>query len=367
MRNEKFQSGPDANSSFLISHFPFLQRCLDLARTPGAAVEPNPRVGAVVVHDGKIIGEGAHLACGGPHAEVHAIAAVADKALLHTSTLYVSLEPCNHHGKTPPCAQLILDMGIPRVVVGALDPNPLMQGKSIDYLRSCGVEVEVLADQSAFIDLNRHFGVNQQLGRPYVVLKWAESADGLISGVNASGAPEPRAISCPAVNRHFHWLRHELQAIWIGKNTAAIDNPSLTTRLWPGRNPLRIVLDRQLTLPQHLNIFQGPPTLVINATDDDFAGNVRYWKWADRDDLHGLLRAMYQQQKIGSVLVEGGQNLLQQFLDAGLWDEIYRAVSPQTFGAGKPAPWLAPHLVPAAVETIGSDRVEWYRQPSARE
>jgi diaminohydroxyphosphoribosylaminopyrimidine deaminase / 5-amino-6-(5-phosphoribosylamino)uracil reductase len=343
-----------------------LLRCLELARMPGAAVAPNPRVGAVVMWHDRIIGEGAHMAYGGPHAEVNAIRSVQDKTLLRDATLYVSLEPCNHHGKTPPCTELILEMGIPRVVIGSVDPNPQMSGKSIAFLRSRGVQVEVLDDQRAFVELNRHFWVNQTLKRPYVVLKWAESADGLISGTDAAGEPQPRAISCPEVNRHFHWLRHELQAIWIGNRTAAIDNPSLTTRLWPGRDPLRIVMDRSLKLHADLHVFQGPPTLVINAERDETVGNVRYWKVAHSDDLSAVIAAMYQDMQIGSVLVEGGRHLLQQFLDAGLWDEIYRCVSPQKFERGVAAPRLTAALAPQDAQTVGIDRLEWYAQSAAK-
>jgi diaminohydroxyphosphoribosylaminopyrimidine deaminase / 5-amino-6-(5-phosphoribosylamino)uracil reductase len=344
-----------------ILNFSFLKRCLELAQAPGAAVEPNPRVGAVVVHDERIIGEGAHERYGGPHAEVNAIRAVADKHLLRDATLYVSLEPCNHHGKTPPCTDLILEMGIPRVVIGSVDPNPQMQGQSIAYLRSRGVHVELCSDQQPFIDLNRHFWINQQLGRPYIVLKWAESADGLISGVNAAGEPEPRAISCPAVNRQFHGLRHALQGILIGRKTAQIDNPSLTTRHWPGRSPLRIVLDSNLSLSPDLHIFQGDPTLVINSIQDGQVGNVRFWQVQDSYDLPALLTAIYRDLKIGSILVEGGRNLTQQFLDAGIWDEIYRAVSPQTFEKGTLAPKIAAAHSPQIIETVGVDRLEWYR------
>lgn len=344
------------------THLAFLKRCCDLARIPGAAVEPNPRVGAVVVHRGRIVGEGAHAAHGGPHAEVVAVASVQDPSLLRESTLYVSLEPCNHHGKTPPCTELILAHGITRVVVGAVDPNPRMQGRSIAFLRERGVAVHVLAEGSPCVALNPHFDLNQRLGRPYVVLKWAESADGFIAGRDAEGKPSPRAISGAASNRFFHRLRHELQAIWIGKNTAAIDNPSLTTRLWPGRDPLRIVMDPQLSLPQGLSIFQGPPTLRINGLRDGQEGNVRLWKVEDSRDLPALLRSLYAELKVGSVLVEGGADLSQQFIDAGLWDEVYRCQSPLVLGDGVAAPVLPTGLQPADVSMLGSDRVSHFLQ-----
>ncbi|MEY3444000.1 MAG: hypothetical protein RLZZ519_2281 [Bacteroidota bacterium] len=329
---------------------------------PGAAVEPNPRVGAVVVHAGAIIGEGAHEFFGGPHAEVNAIRSVKTPSLLPDSTLYVSLEPCNHHGKTPPCTQLILDSGIKKVVVGAVDPNPQMSGKSIDFLRSQGVDVFLADDECGFEELNRHFEVNQREKRPFISLKWSESSDGFISGFDSSGLPEPRAISGKQVNRHFHWLRHELQAILIGKNTALIDNPSLTTRHWPGRNPLRTILDQRLELPESLQIFQGVPTVVINAIKDEQIENCRFWKVEDSHDLPNLLRKMYSELKIGSILVEGGRDLLQQFLDVDLWDEIYRCTSPNPLEAGIPSPNLPINMTPAASITLGNDRVDHFRR-----
>ncbi len=328
-------------------------------------MEPNPRVGAVVVYGDRIIGEGWHEQFGGPHAEVHAISRVTDKALLRDSCLYISLEPCNHHGKTPPCTELILEMGIPHVVIGSLDPNPLMSGKSVAYLRARGVKVDVRDDSREFLQLNAHFEDNQIQKRPYIVLKWAESIDGFISGADEWGNPSPRAISSPATNRYFHWMRHELQAIWIAKNTAKTDNPSLTTRHWPGRDPLRVVMDLKLELPESLQVFHGKPTVVINALRDEIVGNVRFWKVENSYDLDQLLKRMYAELQIGSVLVEGGSNFTQQFLEAGLWDEVCRCVSPQILGAGVKAPRVPSALVPLHAERIGVDQIEWYRQALA--
>ncbi len=349
----------DGNTK-LASFNPYLLRCLELARSYGAAVEPNPRVGAVVVYEGKIIGEGAHEYFGGPHAEVNAIRSVKNTSLLPDSTLYVSLEPCNHHGKTPPCTQLILDSGIKKVVVGAVDPNPQMSGKSIDFLRSQGVNVVLAADECGFDELNRHFEVNQREKRPYVVLKWSESADGFVAGWDTNGKPEPRSISCMEVNRHFHHLRHELQAILIGKNTALIDNPSLTTRNWPGRNPLRLVLDTNLELPDDLRLFQGEPTVVINLIKDEQRGNCRFWKVENSYDLPDLLRQMYEELKIGSILVEGGSDLLQQFLEADLWDEVYRCKGSQLLEKGVYAPILPSNLSSKESSILGADQVDYF-------
>ncbi len=341
----------------LASFNPYLLRCLELARSYGGAVEPNPRVGAVVVFEGKIIGEGAHEFFGGPHAEVNAIRSVKNDSLLPDSTLYVSLEPCNHHGKTPPCTQLILDSGIKNVVVGAVDPNPQMSGKSIDFLRGQGVNVVLAADECGFVELNRHFEVNQREKRPFVVLKWSESADGLIAGLDQNGNSEPRAISGMRVNRHFHRLRYEIQAIAIGAQTAIVDNPSLTTRLWPGRNPVKILFDQDLIVPKTLQIFQGERLIVMNSKKDASEGNLRYLKVDEADGLAYLLSRLYTELQIGSILIEGGPNLTQQFLDQGLWDEIICCKSPCLIGSGVAAPVIPKGLIACHHSTVGVDQV----------
>jgi diaminohydroxyphosphoribosylaminopyrimidine deaminase / 5-amino-6-(5-phosphoribosylamino)uracil reductase len=366
---------PHHHQSSIVHRQSFIKRTIQLARTPGAAVEPNPRVGAVIVHNNKIIGEGAHEHFGGPHAEVNAIRSVTNPDLLKNATLYVTLEPCNHTGKTPPCTELILEKQIPRVVIGTLDPNPQMSGKSVAYLREKGVEVEVLAPEAPLEKITpspdlatelkaliQHFEVNQRYKRPYILLKWSESADGFISGKDIDGKPEPRAISSAETNRHFHWLRHEFQAIWVGKNTARVDNPSLTTRNWPGRNPLRLVMDRDLTLSRNLNMFQGGDTIILNSQLDRLDGNVRYWRVEDSLNLGLLLERLYKELQIGSIMVEGGRNFTQQFLDARIWDAIIRCTSPKKLGSGTPAPTLPAGLLPQEIRTIGTDKVEFFEQ-----
>ncbi|MFN8396296.1 MAG: bifunctional diaminohydroxyphosphoribosylaminopyrimidine deaminase/5-amino-6-(5-phosphoribosylamino)uracil reductase RibD [Bacteroidia bacterium] len=364
MSNDSHLDGHSGESPFSINHSQFIRRCLELARIPGAAVEPNPRVGAVVVHQGRIIGEGCHERYGGPHAEVNAVRSVANKELLRDCTLYVSLEPCNHHGKTPPCTDLILEHGIPRVFVCSLDPNPQMRGKSVAMLHRRGVAVTLLDDYEDFIELNKHFWVNQQLHRPYILLKWAESADGFIAGLNAEGRPEPRAISGMETNRYFHSLRHELQGILIGRETALVDNPSLTTRHFPGRNPLRLVLDESGDLPPTLKVFEGEGAMVIRRGESGQEGNIRYFGVPDPFDLPDLLRRLYAEARIGSILVEGGANVLQQFIDAGEWDEIIRCVAPLRLGAGVAAPMLLEGMEAAQVIASGEDRLEVFRKPT---
>jgi diaminohydroxyphosphoribosylaminopyrimidine deaminase/5-amino-6-(5-phosphoribosylamino)uracil reductase len=220
--------------------------------------------------------------------------------------------------------------------------------------------VEVCEDEGPFRALNRHFWVNQREGRPYVTLKWAESADGLIAGMRGDGQPDPRPISCREANRLLHSLRHESQAICIGKNTALIDDPSLTTRHWPGRDPVRIVFDQNLELPRSLRIFQKGSWIVINSKLDQVEGDGRFWKVADSRDLRALLSRLYSECKIGSILVEGGRNLSQQFLDAGIWDEVVRCVSPVNLHSGVKAPRLKGGLVPTESLRVGTDLMEQY-------
>jgi diaminohydroxyphosphoribosylaminopyrimidine deaminase / 5-amino-6-(5-phosphoribosylamino)uracil reductase len=323
------------------AHLPYLRRCNQLARLPGAAVEPNPRVGALVVHAGRILGEGWHQQYGGPHAEVHAVAAVpeAERHLLAEATLYVSLEPCNHHGKTPPCTDLILRHGIPRVVVGSLDPNPQMQGKSVAHLRAHGVEVLVAADQGPALALNRHFWTNQTWHRPHVTLKWAQSADGFIAAHDAHGQPQRTAITGPEAARWVHRLRHEHQAILIGAGTALIDDPALTTRHWPGRDPVGILLDDQLRVPRSARLFGLPRVLVCNDIRTGHEGHVAYLQ-GPSDDLAALLHRLYG-AGIGSILVEGGAAVLQAWLQSGHWDEAYVLHGNQRLGEGVAAPRMS--------------------------
>ncbi len=320
---------------------PFLKRCLDLARIPGAYVEPNPRVGAVVVHKGSIIGEGWHELYGAPHAEVNAVNSVKDKSLLPLSTLYVSLEPCNHHGKTPPCTQLILKSRIPKVVIGALDPNPKMAGSSVALLRSKGVEVVVNDSPAPFWELNKHFQYNQLTQLPFITLKWAESTDGFIAGLSNQEKPLQTTISPPFLSRWVHFLRHEHQAIMVGKHTVITDDPALTTRKWPGYSPLKIFFDRQLEIPLTAKIYNSGPVVVINELRNEVVGNATYFVPVEEEaflELKMLLTELYGRLGIGSILVEGGKNLLDQFIDQEIWNEIWRNVGDEQLGNGIKAP-----------------------------
>jgi len=237
-----------------------MQRALDLAERGKGAVRPNPMVGCVIVHEEKIIGEGYHEQYGGPHAEVQAFASVSDPQLLAEATVYVSLEPCSHWGKTPPCANLLVEKGIKSVVVATLDPNPLVAGKGVQLLEVAGISVQVgLLEQEARWQ-NRRFFCQQEKHRPYVILKWAQTQDGFIARENF----DSKWISGTQSRQLVHQWRAEEQAILVGKNTALHDNPRLNVRDWTGSDPIRVVLDSKLELPTDLHLFdQQIPTLYL--------------------------------------------------------------------------------------------------------
>ena len=233
-----------------------MSRCIQLARNGFYGAAPNPMVGAVIVHDGKIIGEGYHVRCGGPHAEVNAVRSVRNPELLKESTIYVSLEPCSHYGKTPPCADLIVEKGIPRVVVGCMDPFAKVAGRGIRKLQEAGIEVTVGVLEAECLALNRRFITFHTHHRPYITLKWAESADGFMDSLRTDYEKEkPYAFSTPYTRMLVHRCRAEHQAILVGRQTALADNPSLNLRMWPGKSPLRLVMDRRGDLPGHLALF----------------------------------------------------------------------------------------------------------------
>jgi diaminohydroxyphosphoribosylaminopyrimidine deaminase / 5-amino-6-(5-phosphoribosylamino)uracil reductase len=344
---------------------PFLQRCIALALQAGNRAAPNPLVGAVIVADGQIIGEGYHTHLGSAHAEVNAVASVKDKTLLKHSTLYVNLEPCDHFGKTPPCTNLILDSGIPRVVVGCTDPNPKVAGKGIAHLRAKGVEVILADDQQPFIYLNRRFFVNQTEGRAWISLKWAETADGFISGMNESGNPKPLAITGEATRRWVHERRAENQAILVGKNTVLIDNPQLNVRAVQGNSPVRIILDSQAIIPQDHPHFQLPGlAVIVNQLHNCESGNAK-WVKAPLDAFSNALSLalfLFQELEISSLWVEGGAKVLQFFLDGNVFDEVYRFISPVNAGNGIAAPLIPAELVVANDQMIEMDRLIEYKR-----
>lgn len=296
----------------------YMQRCLNLALLGLGNVAPNPMVGCVIVHNGIIIGEGYHQKYGEAHAEVNAIASVSTKELLRESTLYVNLEPCSHYGKTPPCSDLIVRSQIPRVVIGSNDPNPLVAGKGIAKLRNAGVEVTsgILKQSTDF--LNRRFLTFFTKKRPYIILKWAQSADGFIAPTDNRQVWLSNELSKKLV----HKWRSEEQAIMVGTNTARIDNPELTVRLWKGKNPLRVVIDKDLSLPTGNHLFNNAAnTLVFNSRENSKENNIEKVKIDFSASLpKQVLDGLYQ-RNIGSVIIEGGATLLNSFIEANLWDE----------------------------------------------
>jgi len=299
----------------------YMQRCLNLAKLGAGNVAPNPMVGAVLVYNDRIIGEGWHKEYGEPHAEVNCIRSVKaqDNEFISQSTLYVSLEPCAHFGKTPPCADLIIQHKIPKVVIGCRDPFEEVNGKGIEKLRAAGVEVEVGILENECKDLNRRFFLFHTQQRPYVILKWAQTANGMISAGNG----ERLLISDEYSNRLVHQWRSEEAAILVGTNTALQDNPELTTRLWPGNSPTRLVVDMNLKLPASLKIFnQQARTIIFNTIKQEEDGNLLYYQVAkDVSLVHQIMNALYQ-LRIQSFIVEGGAKLLQSFIDEGMWDEV---------------------------------------------
>lgn len=317
------------------AHEHFMQRCFDLAERGLGGVAPNPMVGCVIVYEGKIIGEGFHEKYGSAHAEVNAIRSVADEKLLPQSTLYVNLEPCSHFGKTPPCANLIMEKKIPRVVVGSYDPNPLVFRKGIELLRKNNVEVitEVLKPKADF--LNRRFFTFHTRQRPYIILKWAQSADGFI----APAKEKSYWLTNDTSKKLVHKWRSEEQAIMIGTNTARCDNPQLTTRLWQGNNPLRVVVDRTLSLPASLNIFNTEAaTLVFNEIENSVSGNIEKVKIDFSENIEQqLLRELFN-RNILSVVIEGGAQLLNSFMAMELWDEARIFTVKQKLNEGVKAP-----------------------------
>lgn len=308
---------------------------------------PNPMVGAVVVHRGKIIGEGYHRRCGEAHAEVNAIASVKDESLLKEATMYVSLEPCSHYGKTPPCAELIIRKQIPRVVVGCLDPFPEVSGRGVRMLREAGVEVVTGVMEREAWELNRDFMTFQQLGRPCVYLKWAQSADGFMDKVRTDSSSPAVVLSSSETLRRVHRMRANVAAIMVGTQTALLDNPSLTVRHWVGKSPVRVVLDRTLRIPSGYHLLDGAvKTLVFTAEKAVSRQQVEYITIDfSQPVLPQVLHELYI-RKLNSLMVEGGANLLGHFLQEDLWDQMFVETAPVYLGTGVKAPDinLAPSL-----------------------
>ncbi|TXF77467.1 bifunctional diaminohydroxyphosphoribosylaminopyrimidine deaminase/5-amino-6-(5-phosphoribosylamino)uracil reductase RibD [Chryseobacterium sp.] len=294
----------------------YMNRCIQLAEQALGNTYPNPLVGSVIVHQDEIIGEGFHHTAGENHAEINAISSVKDPGLLKESTIYVSLEPCSHFGKTPPCADKIVETGFRKVVIGTLDPHKKVNGKGKAIIEKAGIEVVSGILEENCRQLNRRFFTFQKKKRPYIILKWAESGDGFINKDF-----KPTQISNALTKQFVHQLRSEEHAILIGTKTALTDNPDLTTREISGRNPVRILIDLDLKVPRDFKIFNTEAeTLVFNLFKDSVEGNLKFIRIEKENFLENLMQKLYEKQ-IQSVLVEGGRFTLEQFISTGLWDE----------------------------------------------
>lgn len=346
-----------------------MHRCLELARHSAGKVAPNPMVGSVLVHGDRIIGEGFHEHYGGPHAEVNCINSVneADRHLVSDSVLYVSLEPCSHFGKTPPCADLIIKHEIKNVVIGCRDPFIEVDGKGIEKLRAAGITVTVGLLEDECKEINKRFFTFHKLHRPYIILKWAKTENGKIS---SDGTVERLFISNEYTNRMVHKWRHEETAILVGTNTAVQDDPGLTNRHWPGKSPVRLVVDLNLSLPSSLKMLtdQLSYTIVFNTYQHEVdlqllqnrAGGVGFYQvTSDVSLVQQILNGLYQMH-IQSVLVEGGAKMLQSFIDEGAWDEARIITNRQLLvPQGMNAPMLT-HCHLAREESVLSDQIHYF-------
>jgi diaminohydroxyphosphoribosylaminopyrimidine deaminase/5-amino-6-(5-phosphoribosylamino)uracil reductase len=294
----------------------YIKRCIELAQKALGHTYPNPLVGSVIIHNGEIIGEGYHHKAGENHAEINAINSVKNKDLIPESTIYVSLEPCAHYGKTPPCALKIKELGFKKVVIGAMDSHDKVNGKGKKIIQEAGIEAVSGILEKECIQLNKRFFTYHEKKRPYIILKWAESGDGFL---DRDFKPTP--VSNTLVNQFVHQLRADEHAILIGTQTALNDNPSLTVRNAEGVNPVRILIDFDLKVPTHFNIYNTEAkTLVVNTVKEGTEGHIHFIRLNKENLLPELMEALYKEQ-IQSVIIEGGRFTLQQFINANLWDE----------------------------------------------
>jgi diaminohydroxyphosphoribosylaminopyrimidine deaminase / 5-amino-6-(5-phosphoribosylamino)uracil reductase len=324
----------------------YMKRALELAEKGLGKVSPNPMVGCVIVYDNRIIGEGWHKSYGGPHAEVNAINDVGDKSLLTKSTLIVTLEPCSHWGKTPPCADLVIRHQLKRVVICNVDSNPLVGGEGIAKLKGAGIQVITGVLEKEGRLLNRRFFTSIEKKRPYIILKWAETADGFIAREDYTS----KWISNDFSRKLTHKWRSEESAIMVGTKTALQDDPQLNVRNWVGENPIRIVLDRNLSLPRTLRVFdQSQTTLCYNSQLNESNELNQFIKLDYSAAIIPQILADLQSRKVQSIIIEGGSILINEFLNTGLWDEIRRFQSDTTFERGI----KAPEISSTVSETLG--------------
>jgi diaminohydroxyphosphoribosylaminopyrimidine deaminase/5-amino-6-(5-phosphoribosylamino)uracil reductase len=344
-------------------HEKYIKRCIDLAKNGIGKTYPNPLVGSVIVYNNNIIGEGWHKKSGEDHAEVIAIKSVKDKSVLKDATIYVSLEPCSHFGKTPPCANLIVDSGIKNVVIGNIDANNKVSGNGVKYLQNNGCNVKVDVLEEACFDLNKRFFTYHNKKRPFIILKWAETKDGYIDRLrNESSENTPNWISNKYSQQFVHKMRAEEQAILVGTNTAINDNPILNVRSWVGENPVRIVLDRASKIPNNYNLLsEGIKTIVLSETKQiiDSYKNVIFEKIDFSKYVPKQICDILFKHEIQSVIIEGGKQTLQSFINANLWDEAFIFKGDILFSNGLQAPKLK-SVLSNKIE-ISTDVLEIYK------
>lgn len=338
------------------NHEQYIARCIELAKNGFGTTYPNPMVGSVIVYNGEIIGEGWHQKAGEPHAEVNAIHSVKNPSLLDKATIYVSLEPCNHFGKTPPCCDLIIKNKIPNVVIGTVDSNIKVAGNGIKRLQEAGINVVVGVLEKECYELNRRFFTFHEKKRPYIILKWAQTQDSFIAPIEKEEL-KPVWITNVQSRQLVHKWRTEEQAILVGTQTVIDDNPQLNARDWEGNNPIRIVIDQRNRIPKTAHVWDNKIKTIVFSNENskpssantiveviDFQQNI----------APQIVEKLYQHQ-IQSVIIEGGAQTLQTFIDATLWDEARIFIGNSTFGTGKKAPILYTTL--STKEKIGTDEL----------
>ena len=344
-------------------HEKYIKRCIQLAKNGLGTTYPNPMVGSVIVLNDKIIGEGWHQKAGEPHAEVHAINSVKNKSLLKKATIYVSLEPCSHYGKTPPCANLIVESGIKKVVIGIIDSNSKVSGRGVKHLLENGCDVAVgILEQECF-NLNKRFFTYHKYKRPFIILKWAETADGFIDKLRTENSENsPNWISNSYSQQLVHKMRAEEQAILVGTNTALNDNPSLTVRNWAGENPIRIVLDRDSKIPTNYNLLDDESkTIVFSEVKNsaDSFENVIFEQIDFSKNVPEQICEVLYKYEIQSVIIEGGKQTLQSFIDANFWMEGFVMLGDIELKNGKKAPEIK--KAPFKTEFILNDTLNMYK------
>ncbi|OIP00493.1 MAG: riboflavin biosynthesis protein RibD [Bacteroidetes bacterium CG2_30_33_31] len=338
----------------------YMQRCLELAKKGIQNVAPNPMVGCVIVHKGRIIGEGFHKKFGEAHAEVNAINSVKNTELLKESTLFVNLEPCSHHGKTPPCSDLIIENKIPKVVIGCQDIFEKVAGKGVEKLQNAGIDVKIGILDEESLNLNRRFFTFHQHKRPYIILKWAETIDGYIDIDRNDKETGISWITHPYLRIPVHKWRSEESGIIVGTKTALNDNPQLNTRLWKGQNPIRFLIDKQLKLPRSLYLFDGEiPTYIFTSESGIDKPNLTFIKIDfTKNIIPQMLEKMYDLGTL-SLIVEGGRTIIQSFIEDDIWDEARVFVGNKTFGKGSKAPIIKKKM--DSYHQFGEDRILYFR------